>query len=296
MEQICRDDDWIVDESSLTTVSFLGRGSFGCVSLEKDSNSRLWAKKSSPMHLKNILDKELRIMHRFRGHPRIVNASTSLNLQTKPYECYTIYMEYASQGNLNEMIYGSPRRSQPIPESLVQRAAHMILEGLVALHSHGYVHCNLKPSNILVFPSTTTGEPWDIKLAGFSSSKEPDSEYDSVCFGTAKYLPPKSFAPNELIIHPYLDIYALGCVVYEMFGAIPIPEPFDDFYEWKLRGRDISPEARDFLKLCRDIHPRSPAAAELLNHPFITRRLELPPTEEDKEISSSLLPSELLLT
>ncbi|XP_010505793.2 PREDICTED: mitogen-activated protein kinase kinase kinase 1-like [Camelina sativa] len=293
MEQICRDDDWIVDESSLTTVSFLGRGSFGCVSLEEDSNSRLWAKKSSPMYLKNILDKELRIMHRFRGHPRIVNASTTLYLQTKPSECYTIYMEYASQGNLNNMIYGFP---QPIPESLVQRAARMILEGLVALHSHGYVHCNLKPSNVLIFPSTTTGEPWDLKLAGFGSSKEPDSEYDSMCFGTAKYLPPESFAPNELIIHPDLDIYALGCVVYEMFGAIPIPEPFDDFYEWKLRGRDISPEASDFLKLCRDIHPRRPTASELLNHPFITRRLELPTTEEDKEISSSLLPSELLLT
>ncbi|XP_010508839.2 PREDICTED: mitogen-activated protein kinase kinase kinase 2-like [Camelina sativa] len=295
MEQICRDDEWIVDESSLTTVSFLGRGNFGCVvSLEEDSNSKLWAKKSSPMHLKNILDKELRIMHRFRDHPRIVNASTTMNLQTKRYECYTIYTEYASQGNLNELIYGSPRRSQPIPESLVQRAARMILEGLVALHSHGYVHCNLKPSNVFVFPSTTTGEPWDLKLAGFGSSKEPDSEYDSMSFGTAaKYLPPESFAPNEVIIHPDLDIYALGCVVYEMFGAIPIPEPFDEFYEWILRGRDISSEARDFLRLCRDIHPSRPTAADLLNHPFITRRLELPTTEEDKEISSSLLPSEL---
>ncbi|XP_010508835.2 PREDICTED: serine/threonine-protein kinase 17A-like [Camelina sativa] len=273
MEQICRDDDWIVDESSLTIVSILGR---------------LWAKKSSPMHLKNILDKELRIMHRFRDHPRIVNASNTLHLQTKPSECYAIYMEYASQGNLSEMIYGSRRRSQPIPESLVQRAARMILEGLVDLHSHGYVHCDLKPSNVFVFPSTTTGEPWDLKLAGFGSSKEPDSEYDSMYVGTAKYLPPESFAPNEVIIHPDLDIYALGCVVYEMFGAIPIPEPFDDFYEWMLRGRDISPEAKDFVRRCLDIHPRRPTAAELLNHPFITRRSI---TEEDKDISRSLIPS-----
>ncbi|XP_010505790.1 PREDICTED: serine/threonine-protein kinase 17A-like [Camelina sativa] len=288
MEQICRDDDWTVDKSSLTTISYLGRGSFGCVSLEKDSNSRLWAKKSSPMHLRNILDKELRIMHRFRDHPRIVNASNTLHLQTKPYECYTIYMEYASKGNLNKMIYGSRRRSQQISESLVRRAARMILEGLVALHSRGYVHCDLKPSNILLFPSTTPGEPWDLKLADFGSSREPDFDYDYMSIGTAQYLPPESFEPNRLIIHPNLDVYALGCVVYEMFGAIAIQEIFDEFYEWKLRGRDISPEARDFVRRCLDIHPRRLTAAELLNHPFITGRSI---TEADKEIYSSLIPS-----
>ncbi|XP_010508849.1 PREDICTED: mitogen-activated protein kinase kinase kinase 2-like [Camelina sativa] len=295
MEQICRDDDWIVDKSSLTTISFLGSGSFGYVSLVKDSNSRLWAKKSSPMHLRNILDKELRIMHRFRDHPRIVNASNTLHFQTKPSQCYSIFMEYASQGNLNKMIYGSRRRSQTIPESLIRRAARMILEGLVALHSYGYVHCDLKPSNILLFPSTTPGEPWDLKLAYFSSSKEPDFDYDYMSIGTAKYLPPESFAPNGLIIHSNLDVYAIGCVVYEMFGAIAIQELFDEFYEWKLRGRDISPEARDFVWRCFDIHPRRPTAAALLNHPFITGRTI---TEAEKKISSLLVPSlsKLLLT
>ncbi|EOA29172.1 hypothetical protein CARUB_v10025442mg [Capsella rubella] len=284
MEQICRDNDWTVDESSLETISFLGQGRFGHVTLERDSNSRLCAKKSSPMHLKKILEKELRIMHRFQDHPRIVNASNTLHLRTKPagYECYMINMEYASQGNLHKLIDGSRRESRKIPEPLVQRAARMILEGLVALHSHGYVHCRLKPSSVLVFPSATPGEPWDLKLADFGSSKEPDSDYDFMSTFTAKYLPPESFAPSGLVIEPGLDIYALGCVVSEMFGAIPIQEIFDEFYEWKLRGRDISPEARDFLSQCNDMHPRRPTAAELMQHPFITRSLPSPTTEDDE--------------
>ncbi|CAH8265452.1 unnamed protein product [Arabidopsis lyrata] len=303
MEQLWRDDDWIVDESSLSKVSSLGGGSFGRVSLEKDSNSgRLYAKKSSRMHLQKILEKELRIMHRFRNHPRIVQASNKLHFQTKPYEYCNIFMEYASKGNLYKILSGFPDKSQPIPESLVSRAARMILEGLVALHSHGYVHCDLKPSNVLVFPSTTPGEPWDLKLADFGSSKEPDSEYDFMSLGTAQYIPSESFGPNGLInpghIDPRLDIYALGCVVYEMFGALPKQEYFEYYYDWILH-REISPEAQDFLRRCHDMHPHRPSATQLLNHSFITQRLPWPTTEDDKEISARLLipsVSKLLLT
>jgi len=167
----------------------------------------------------------------------------------------------------------------------------MILEGLEALHSHGYVHCNLRPSNVLLFPSKTPGEPWDLKLADFGSSKEPDSDYGWMYFGTApKYMPIESFGPKGVIIDPSLDIYALGCVVYEMLGAIPIQDYFDEYYEWNLR-RHISPEARDFLSRCSNMHPHRPTAAYLLNHPFITQILPSPTTEDNKEISRSLIPS-----
>lgn len=65
-----------VAESSLKHVSVLGRRSLGSVFLKRDSNSRLYAKKSSSFYYLKILAKELRIILCFRNHPRIVQASS----------------------------------------------------------------------------------------------------------------------------------------------------------------------------------------------------------------------------
>lgn len=50
-----------------------------------------------------------------------------------------IYMEFASKGTIFNMI--SEFRGKPMPENMIGRAAFIILKGLDALHSHGYVHC-----------------------------------------------------------------------------------------------------------------------------------------------------------
>ncbi|ESQ51198.1 hypothetical protein EUTSA_v10017958mg, partial [Eutrema salsugineum] len=90
----------------------------------------------------------------------------------------------------------------------------MILQGLEARHAKGYVHCDLKPGNIILFHSTTFGEPFDLKLADFALP------CGFMFPGTPHYMPPESLGPNGLI-DPALDIWSLGCVVYEMFGGEP---------------------------------------------------------------------------
>ncbi|CAA7033233.1 unnamed protein product [Microthlaspi erraticum] len=283
-----------VDESSLKDVRVLGRGTYGSVSLKvHPDNCRFYAKKTSSVQLKEHLEKELRIMLRLRNHPRIVQASSPhLHLgTTEPQDCY-IYMEYASEGTLRKTI--SSFRGKSLPEYMIQRLVRMILQGLDALHSQGYVHCDLKPENVLLFPSTNPGEPWDVKLADFGLSKEPNTDPSHLC-GTPQYMSPESSGPNRMI-DPALDIYSLGCVVYEMFGAKPYLEIYEDYYEWNL-FQPISPAAKDFLIRCHARHPvhRAEAerfnyplratAAELLKHPFVTQKLSvpLPPTSQQED-------------
>ncbi|CAN6855392.1 unnamed protein product [Brassica oleracea var. botrytis] len=96
-----RDDREDVDEfSSLEFVSFLGQGGFGSVTLMTDSKSRLHAEKSSPVYYIKNLEKEHRIMLRFRNHPRIVQTTTpSLHIDINLQRC-CIYMEFAPQHDL----------------------------------------------------------------------------------------------------------------------------------------------------------------------------------------------------
>ncbi|VVB02985.1 unnamed protein product [Arabis nemorensis] len=258
----------INESNSLEFVSILGRGGFGSISLMRDSNFRLHAEKSSPLdHLMN-LEKELRIMQRFHNHPRIVQASSPhLHIGLNPGRG-SIFMEFASKGTLHNMI--SQFRGRPMPENMVGHVALMILQGLEALHSQGYVHCDLKPANVLVFPSKTIGERWDLKLADFGLSKEPCTDSRSLFGGTHEYMPPESFGPNR-VIGPAVDIYSLGCVVLEMFGACPLK--MGNYYTWRL-PKLVSPLATDFLRRCLDLQPsRRATATELLRHPFVTQRV-----------------------
>ncbi|CAA7047371.1 unnamed protein product [Microthlaspi erraticum] len=267
----------VVDESPLTTVSILGRGSFGSVSLTTDSKHQLYAKKSSSFkHMKN-LEKELRIMLRFRNDPRILQAA-SPHLYIGLDVSY-ILMEFSSIGTLHKII--SRFGGKPLPENIIGRSTRMILQGLQLLHSCGYVHCDLKPDNILLFPSTAFGEPWDLKLADFGLSKEPNTDSTLSFPGAACYMPPESVGPHG-VIGPALDIWSLGCVVFEMFGGVPVK--MGDSYVWRL-FQDISPVAIDFLRRCHTWHPsRRACAAELLNHPFITQRASVPlPTRSQQE-------------
>ncbi|CAN8317630.1 unnamed protein product [Cochlearia groenlandica] len=270
-----------VDETSLKTICVLGKGYSGSVSLEEHpSHGFFCAKRTASMDLKEVLEKELRIMLHFRNHPRIVQALSDhvyTTTTTKdPQGCCYMYMEYASQGTLSNII--SSYNNKPLPEHMIQSAARMILQGLDALHSQGYVHCNLTPWNVLVFPSTTPGEPWDLKLTDLGSSKEPSKKVsECFCRGTTEYMSAESFVywPEGTIL-PCYDIYSLGCVVYKMLGGKHYQEIFEEYYEWFL-FEEISPVAKDFLRQCQHMKYQDRAtAAELLNHPFITQKITVP--------------------
>ncbi|KAF2297111.1 hypothetical protein GH714_017494 [Hevea brasiliensis] len=64
---------------------------------------------------------------------------------------YNLLLEYASGGIRADLIKRSGRCG--LPESDMKRYARSILEGIGYIHSHDYVHCDLKPDNVQLVPS-----------------------------------------------------------------------------------------------------------------------------------------------
>lgn len=130
--------------------------------------------------------------------------------------------------------------------------ARQMVDATAYLHSYGVVHCDLKPSNILVVDPVVEGRPVRIKLADFGLSQslasqssggsgggddelgadaEPPSaqqpkQLRHVC-GTPEYFAPElvHLAQNPDIPIPgydaSVDCWAIGCIIYELLTGRP---------------------------------------------------------------------------
>ncbi|KAG7574410.1 Protein kinase-like domain superfamily [Arabidopsis suecica] len=267
-------------ESSLKIVSVLDKVTYGSVTNKNDSNlEKSYMKKTSTLKHSENLERELKTMLHFHTNPFIVQASCPhlhFKFNTKSATLCYIYMEYASLGNLDKMISDSGGR---LPEDTVRRATRMILQGLKAFHSEGYVHCDVKPSNVFVFPSNTPGEPWDLKLTGFGLSKEPTMDSSLLFPGTPEYMPPEAIAPNtffgpDRLIGPARDVWSLGRTVLKMLGANP--QKMGGSIVWRIEYPmiPISVVAAHFWMQCCTSRPTDrPTVDELLDHPFVAEKL-----------------------
>ena len=112
----------------------------------------------------------------------------------------------------------------PLAEAL--RIFEQMTRGLEAAHAEGIIHRDLKPEN--TFLIQLQGEAASIKLLDFGLAKLAASDRDQraertqsgVAIGTPMYMSPEQMRGHD--VDQRTDIYALGCVAYELFlGTLP---------------------------------------------------------------------------
>jgi eukaryotic-like serine/threonine-protein kinase len=107
-------------------------------------------------------------------------------------------------------------RQLPLQEAI--RITGQIADALGHAHANGVVHRDVKPENILL----TGGEAL---VADFGIARAADSAGErltetGIAVGTPAYMSPEQ-AAGETTIDGRADVYALGCVVYEMLAGQP---------------------------------------------------------------------------
>ncbi len=122
-------------------------------------------------------------------------------------------------------LFGHPNLKQALrdqPDSIISQADTIIeggARGLSYLHTHGWVHCDIKPDNYLVDNEGHT------KLIDFSIARKPKKGLarllggKSKVQGTLSYMAPEQIR-GEAIDHR-TDIYSFGCTIFELVGGRP---------------------------------------------------------------------------
>jgi serine/threonine protein kinase len=124
-------------------------------------------------------------------------------------------MPYVEGESLRERIRREKQLS--VPEAI--RIAREVADALDYAHRHNVVHRDIKPGNILL----SGGHPLvaDFGLArAVSAADEESLTASGIAVGTAEYMSPEQ-ASGESDVDGRSDIYALGCVLYEMLAGDP---------------------------------------------------------------------------
>ena len=195
-------------------VALLGVGGMGAVYRARDLEL------DEPVALK-MLRRELvavpGILERFRQEVKLARKVTSphvartFDIGDHEGEKF-LTMELVNGGSLADEI----ARLGMLPIARVLEIATDACSGLAAAHAASVVHRDLKPENVLL------GEDGSIKITDFGiATAQADIRLTQGTIGTPAYMAPEQVTGDPKI-DARADIYAFGCMLYEMLaGDIP---------------------------------------------------------------------------
>ncbi|MBA2542539.1 MAG: protein kinase [Deltaproteobacteria bacterium] len=198
----------------------LGGGSYGTVYLATNENG------AAPVAIK--------VLHQSVGKPEIVQrflaearaagkikhpaVTRIIDAATHPNGFHYLVMELLEGESLHQRILGGPIAPWHVAE-LCRQAAVV----LAAAHKEGIVHRDLKPENLFLVPDDDLRGKLRIKVLDFGVAKLTGTLALDKTLGMAGS--PPYMSPEQWLAAPTIDgradIYALGCVAFEMLTGAP---------------------------------------------------------------------------
>jgi serine/threonine protein kinase len=147
------------------------------------------------------------------NHPNVIKMHKLVLSGVAPY----LVLELFSELNMKQALRRGPDSLAYMLGTVIEQS----VEGLYHLHSHGYVHCDVKPDNFLV---SRDGE---VKLIDFTISQKIRKGFGKFfkgrsrnIQGTRSYMSPEQIRGK--VLDARSDIYSLGCVIFELVtGKLP---------------------------------------------------------------------------
>ena len=200
-------------ESDYHTYEAIGKGKFSTVyKARKKRSIQYYAMKSVEKSQRARIMHEVQVV-RALSHENILKFVSYY--QTSAH--FWLILEYCVGGDLLTLL----SQDVKLPESSIMIFARDMFVAAREIHGAGFIHCDLKPSNMLL------DEEGRVKVCGLGLSQKISTITTSSGTptqlsrrGTPCYMAPEMFTPEG--VHSYAtDLWALGCVLYECATGRP---------------------------------------------------------------------------
>lgn len=199
----------------------LGEGSYSTVVLATDMSSNV--NYAIKMLNKRYIIKEDKVkyvklekdaLNRLNNHHGIVHLHYTFQDAMNLY----FVLDFAENGELLTLI----KRYNTMDEESTRYYSIQLIDAIDYMHRNGVIHRDLKPENILI------DKEFKIQITDFGTAKLLDKsnggEYPQDAraksfVGTAEYVSPELL--NDKSCGRPADIWALGCIIYQMIGGKP---------------------------------------------------------------------------
>ena len=214
-----------INSQKYKIIEKIGKGTFGNVyKLEK--NNKFYALKK--ISIKDLDQEEI---DKIKQEAKILSDLDNENI-IKYYGCkeeddyFNIVMEYGGKSNLYNFIQSYRQKNENIEEYKIKDIILQICIAIKVIHENKIIHRDLKPENILI------NEDNKIKITDFGVSKKLstiESKTGSQV-GTQHYMALEIEKGEKY--NNKVDIYALGCIIYELFNL-------EEYYMDKILNKQI---------------------------------------------------------
>lgn len=242
ISQILRD----VFQNRYSLIGSVGAGGMGSVYLV-ESNDQFRLQRALKIIEKNNQDiytevEALKVLDH-HGIPKVIEV-----LETDDY--FFIIQEYIKGKSLRQII----EENDEIPEETSILWMSDIADVLLYLHNMGYIHRDIKPTNIMI---TEDGE---VKIIDFGIAKNMNTvdEIDKNVVGTRNYTAPERY--DRRPADKRSDIYGFGSTCYYLAtGSAPLEVTSNSKKPLRVMIKNLenveSPGIRNIISRCIDINP-----------------------------------------
>ena len=161
-------------------------------------------------------------------------------------------MPYVEGESLRDRI----QREHQLPIDDAIRIAREVADALDYAHRHHVIHRDIKPENVLLHDGRALVADFGIALAVSRSDGGSRMTETGMSLGTPHYMSPEQ-AMGEREITARSDVYALGCVLYEMLTGEP---PFTGPTAQAIVARVMTEEPRSLTLQRKTVPPHIEAA------------------------------------